>query len=220
MPVTPTVGLSVIIHLIVIVFRLISRRINTNKIKKKPQVIISKYLGSAIILSISVVILSGGLKIIKLALNDKHSSIIIVEKYVTAMADFVTAPAAENNFKQEIISAVQVFNQLPVEASNNVDIINNVLTNNNKLPDSSVLVIASRSDCQNQLNIFVAENKQLEIKNFSEINLYKYFVPHEKIYTELDIFTQVNEFQSKELIKVSVIKDNKPPIYNRLLCQL
>lgn len=220
MPITPTMGLSVIIHLLVIMFRLISRRLNINIILKKPHMIVSNYLGSVIVLSISVVLLYGGFNIIKLSLNDKHSTILIAEKYVKVISDFATAPKTQNIIKQEIAYVAMVFIKTPAEASNNIQNKNIVLENANKFSTSSSLITALPNNCMNLLSKYFTENKREELNNFTEINLNKYFVPPEKIYASLDFVSQGSDSPNKEIMKAPLIKNNKTLIYSHQLCQL
>ncbi|PKM88470.1 hypothetical protein CVU83_01685 [Candidatus Falkowbacteria bacterium HGW-Falkowbacteria-2] len=93
MPLTPSIGLSVLVHLIVLIIsglrRLFrskkkNRRIAARERRSRSPALVSRFLGMMIPLTISVVIFSGAFKLVELALKNRFSSIHLAQQYIAA----------------------------------------------------------------------------------------------------------------------------------------
>jgi hypothetical protein len=96
MPITPSIGLSVILHAFVILFFKITGRLRLSSKKlKDSKIFISNFVGASITITISVVILAGAFAIVDLCLADEHSSFRLVKEY----ADSMSASSSRNSFE-------------------------------------------------------------------------------------------------------------------------
>ncbi|MGE5425481.1 MAG: hypothetical protein ACM3PZ_00080 [Bacillota bacterium] len=88
MPLTPSIGLSVLVHLIVLLVYGIRRvfgsakRNSLKSIRIHHAVINNRFLGIIIPITISVVIFSGAFKLVELSVQNRYSSIHLVRQYL------------------------------------------------------------------------------------------------------------------------------------------
>jgi hypothetical protein len=129
MPLTPAIGISVIIHLAVITWYKVFSTDPTNKRARKNYDASSwKFLGFVVVLAVAVVIVNGAINIVRVSLTEKHSSVFIVHKYVGETMDYVSSRsnysantlfAATTTPEDEIILPVVEPGSMPLVIANN-----------------------------------------------------------------------------------------------------
>ena len=101
MPLTPSIGLSVIIHICVIIFYRFSHHTSFFKNRKNHFVSITNFLGLTTIMVISVIILTGAFYTVQLSIAEKHSSINFIKHHMGIIHIYETkADAAVINFNK------------------------------------------------------------------------------------------------------------------------
>jgi len=92
MPFTPSIGLSVIIHIIVILFYKIYTPTAFSDKYKRYFLPAMNFLGIATSMVVSVVILAGALAIIQMSLTDKHSTIRLAGEGIYKLVAYASRP--------------------------------------------------------------------------------------------------------------------------------
>lgn len=94
MPLTPSIGLSVLVHLIVLLISGLRRLFRSKKQKRRAAsrgrrtrspALVNRFLGMLIPFTISVVIFSGAFKLVELSVKNRFSSVLLAQRYISAL---------------------------------------------------------------------------------------------------------------------------------------
>lgn len=106
MPLTPSIGLSVIVHIVVILLYQIMTRLKYGETNFAHLAVTRNIIGYSITLVVSFMIFTGAFQILHLSVTDEHSSIRLISEYV-GKALATSSPTGE-------LAAGGAVNRLPV----------------------------------------------------------------------------------------------------------
>lgn len=229
MPITPAIGLSVLIHFIAIIVGLIRRLIHGKKRRKlkKTHAISSNLISVPIVIIVFTIILLGAGEMIKLSLQEEHSTVAIARKQVDNIILALAEPSYEQYLQENIDNAYpsnpdnfttkdKILALREGEASKGVlgAMISRVEASNNYYNNA-------QDDCQIDFYNFAAGNQWSIVNYLDAKGVDPSFENREKMAAEFGIIDyEGTREQNMEMLERLFLRDVENRLSNGTACKL
>lgn len=235
MPITPAIGLSVLIHFIAIIVGLISKLIHKGKKRKlkKTHSLSSNLISIPIVIMVFTVIMIGAGEMIKLCLNDSHSTLLIAKKQAEIIALALAQPSYQESLQENIANAYPSATDNMTskekmlvlrrdEVSNSPlggkDILGTMITRADTSDDN---YNNAQDDCQIDFYNFAAGNRWSIVNYLDAKDIDPSFENREKIAAEFGMADyEGTREQNMELLEKLFLKDVENRLANGTFCKL